>query len=444
MIFILTFVSLKYAIALYFAFMCLVPAQNLPVLPFSLLLLMMTLRVFYEVIYKKKGYEWKMIIPYAVLMLLQLLIIPLSDGRMPISQKLFFWRVAVTTGMLVPFVAVFTLNDTKSGNVILRTMLSVMIIAGLYGVFLTQMSGINPYLFLVQHLEGSFNMENQLDWLSAEDRLFGRSCSTFFHPMRWGLFLTLSVIFLVGIRKNCKKWVWLFVLAILVVNVFVCGVRSVLVACMVFLTYYIIRRISLKMIAYISLIVLAFSFVLSTNENLSNYFLSVFDLTGTKTTVKGSSLDMRLDQLNGCFKIISDCEFFGRGYGWNKNYVSLHGGHPILLAFESLIYMVLCDTGMVGVIIWIITFLFLCYIPRKLLKKKDALVCVEGMVISYFVYVICTGDYDYFWIFYFFYVTLIGILYLEEKKEEKTRIYLAYCLRVRENKSTGTNKINNK
>ena len=115
---------------------------------------------------------------------------------------------------------------------------------------------------------------------------------------------------------------------------------------------------------------------------------------------------MRLLQLDGCFDIIKDCEWVGRGYSWTSHYTSLHESHPVLLSFESLIFVVLCNTGYAGVIIWAVTLLIFLYQTSKY-ANKDKQVAALILFASYIAFSCITGEYGYMRYFMVFYVIIL-------------------------------------
>lgn len=66
-----------------------------------------------------------------------------------------------------------------------------------------------------------------------------------------------------------------------------------------------------------------------------------------------SSIALRLEQLQGTLNEINTHFLVGKGYGWNNYYLSTHLTHPVILAFESLVFVVLCNSGILGACVWI-------------------------------------------------------------------------------------------
>lgn len=122
---------------------------------------------------------------------------------------------------------------------------------------------------------------------------------------------------------------------------------------------------------------------------------------------KRSSIDMRMEQLNGCFREIQDCLIFGKGYEWCGYYMSIHDLHPVLLAFESLIFVVLCNSGIVGLCVWVITFVWLFRGVYRMNKNVNVTLFVITLAVYYIAYSAITGEYGYMKYFIIFYTLLL-------------------------------------
>ena len=97
----------------------------------------------------------------------------------------------------------------------------------------------------------------------------------------------------------------------------------------------------------------------------------------------------------------------GRGYAWSSTYLAAKTIHPKLLAFESLIYVILCNIGYLGLLIWIIfSIKYLKFIkPIKNEPKKMALLTLFVVYISYSC---ITGEYNYMKYFMIFFVVILA------------------------------------
>jgi hypothetical protein len=336
------------------------------------------------------------------------LLIPFQTET-PLSFQLKEWLVEILTGLIFPLVMWNVLLYEKNAvTVFIKSFVVIILISCIYGLLLTLTKGINPYIMFINLLDGKEFAEG---WFAADDRLFGRISSTFEHPMRWALFLGLALIFFAGIKNNMNKWLQLIIIFLIGANIIVCGVRSVIVSLIITAVFYLLRKRQIKLLLGAVACCFIVLLIIHLNEDLYNYFYSIIDFSAKKTSVQGSSLDMRINQLEGAFAEIRTSPLVGKGYGWWTYYLAKNGMHPILLAFESLIFMVLCQSGFLGCIIWTVFFLLSFYIPKIYLKSRDEIILVQCLTVFYMVYCVLTGDYAYMRLYYIFYVLMIGMYY---------------------------------
>ena len=169
------------------------------------------------------------------------------------------------------------------------------------------------------------------------------------------------------------------------------------------------KRRWIAIIAFIPLVFVSL-FMTSKGTNIIDYFFSVID---PESDVGDSNILLRFNQLISCF-YVTDNLYFGNGYNWASYYLQTFGDHPLLFAFESKIFSVLCNSGLIGGVIWIM-FLFCMYKYQTDLFKKGfdryrILLCFFWAFQSYICF---TGDYGYtyFWLlFYSFFIVNMRIL----------------------------------
>jgi hypothetical protein len=118
-------------------------------------------------------------------------------------------------------------------------------------------------------------------------------------------------------------------------------------------------------------------------------------LSETKSDVSGSSLTMRIQQFNGVLKEINGYEFFGKGYGWSSDYYTKNGDHPNILGFESILFVILCNFGFLGLFFWIVFYILLFRRIKKYFINIQIVALTYIMLVFYLMYTIGTGDYDY-------------------------------------------------
>lgn len=418
----------KWAAGLYLIYILLVPYLNLEAFGMSfqhnIVTLSLLLGLFLHRMEKK--IYWKPFIPFFFFYFMQILVFPFQE--LPTSVMMNTWRADTMKFLILPFVIY---NLVVQGEVKLKyftnIMLAIILIATVYGLWLTLVPGTNPYIMAISLINGEeFNeayalglsgLATDIDYKIETGRAFGRISSVFNHPMKFGLFLTFSLFFLLGefnqSKKKTRKIFISFLIALVLTNAFTCGVRTVLAAIAIGITFFLIRRKNLQLlIKALFFSIIGYFILLHLMPNLNEYILSMADRDGTQ--IGGSSSSMRLEQLEGCFEEIKNNFVFGKGYGWTTLYLQANEIHPVILAFESLIFVVICNEGAVfGFALWALFLYFLIRTIRQLPKKTHR-IYLQTLLVAYLAYATVTGDYEYMQYFILFFI----LMYLSFKTKK--------------------------
>ena len=421
LIIVLIFVWYEYALALFIAYFILVPivkfpaAINIPIGSKFVFLLFFGVFVYNH---KDKLYSinYKPFTPFLVFYgAFGILIV--FQGFTYLGENVIFLFNNVISCVLFPIVIYGTIVfHPRSSKWIGLALLGSGTIFIIYGIFLTQMPGFNPYLsvslpifgetFNTAYALGYSGLSNITDGPVAEGRMFGRISSVFRHPMTYALNLGLFAFFIVNFLKD-KKLLRAVYIIIIVIAILVSGVRTPILAMALTVLMIVIYRGNLKYasVMAISIVVLAILLPMI-SDDLYNYVGTVFG--GKKQNVAGSSLSMRIEQFVACFDVLSDNLFQGNGYNWVNIYLDQHEIHPKLLAFESLVFVVLCNTGLIGVFIW--TYLIVkvteyCNTVKNT-KIKLTLICLGAY---YLLFSCITGEYGYMLYFMIYFAFFAGI-----------------------------------
>jgi len=415
LIVVLAFFKLRLSIALYISYIILVPFPKMYIVgnlvPFkAFVYIALLLSFLYQLkLNKKTSIDFTVINPFLFLFL-SLLLLSFFSRATPLSFQLNSWSTTFLSTCILPFVIWnIAKSDSKILGYIKYTLIISIIISCLYGLLLLKLNGLNPYTSFLAQYFGSVDVATL--YSSSESRLSfssaGKIQSTMIHPMTWALFLCFMILLFVTYSfRERNKWYWSLIL-LMIFNLLTSGVRTGIAALMIGAVYYFFRNMHFKMILYTALLVIVSYTVISSNNDLSNLASSFSDFSGEKSDVKGSSISMRLNQLSGSFKEIRGHELVGKGYSWNSYYQLKHGDHPVLFAFESLIFVVLCNSGIIGIFIWSIFFILLFRLQRKKLKFKKDIFLMDVFVLVFIAYAIGTGEYKYLEIFSLFYTLLL-------------------------------------
>lgn len=393
LILLLGFISIKYSLALYVFHLITVPFFSLEFGPikftYFLLSIILLAEFGYYMFKKGKKISFREVRPFSFLFLI-LLLLTLFQDKIPISTQLNYWRIEFVQTWVVAFLIFNVCKSDPSAALIIKWgFILGVIVACIYGIVLLFFPpGFNPYGLLVAEMNGAEYNEAYAD---DAGRAIARIFSTFSHPLQFCFCLTLSLFAFLRFYKNKYKYFYICLIVLVVINLFYCGVRTGFVAVLVPIAYILYRRHDTSFIKYVPLVLIGFYFLFSTNEALQDLVVSLID--ENKTDTKGSNIDMRLSQLGACFELTRGNELFGNGFRWTTYYTTTYGPHPVAYAFESLIFTIYCNSGIIGFFIWGAFFIQLFRNTRRFLEKEDDRIWLDSLQLMYMVFTLLTGEY---------------------------------------------------
>lgn len=355
--------------------------------------------------------DLKPLMPYTIFLLFNFFLLLFAER---FTESLQWYMFTICDFFFILFLYVNILNDRKVASLYKWTLYGVFCAITAYGLFLTTIPGINPFKLMQMPLfGGDFNEAYAAgnsallgDTTIAEGRMFGRISSVFDHPMTYGLNLGFFLIFSLYILKDKPKILYPTLLCI-VIAVITCGVRTAIAALIItaiFALFYLHKvRYAWYGIVLFAVMVLILPLI---SESAESYIASIFNSNDSET--QGSSLSMRLTQLEGCFDIVKDNPFFGKGYGWHYWFNAKFGAHPKALYFESLFFTILVETGIVGFFTWSVFILKQSKFIKEFSQDRLYRCCLFSLMVYYLVYSLITGDMGIKNMM-IFYVILVGV-----------------------------------
>ena len=354
---------------------------------------------------KLKRTDYKPFIPYIIYLTLQFILLFTSSI---FTTSLNAWFTSCSHLFFILFLYGCMKMSPQNVQLFSKILFCIFFIFTLYGLFLTLTPGLNPYQMMLQPLFGQeFNEAYAAgnSGLSANTdlaggRLFGRISSVFKHPMSYGLNLGFFFIYsLFFLRKKTK--ILIITLFFITIAIITSGVRTPIAA--LGITYFamLLYMRNLKILIYSILGVGIFGILITIlYPESTEYILSIFN--SDVSNVSGSNLTMRQEQLDGCFSIVKYDFLTGKGYGWTSWYNSIHGTHPKALWFESLIFVILVNTGILGFIIWgIFIYRFYKYVVKNYKDVFNRSI-ILSLLFYYLVYCSITGEFgiNYFLLYF--------------------------------------------
>lgn len=351
---------------------------------------------------------------FIFLFLFYLILIPLQKDT-PLDYQLNNWLGQSFRALILPLAMLTVYKEEKSTKLISWVLSISIIIACVYGLFLLNLKGFNPYLLAL--MSNASELEEYS--MGGSGRVFGRIGSVFPHPMTFGVFLICAFnycLFKILHAKSKKSSYFAWAMLILVViNTITCGVRSVIAGIVISALTFLVTNKKFKYFIWSTILLLIAWLFISSNRELEFYITSIFN-SSNSAYVQGSSATMRLEQLAGCFSEISNTPIIGHGYNWTAYYSITKGDHPIILAFESLVFVILCNWGLSGCFAWLgFLIKFWKKIRADVKNKLDKYSIQLCLTISYLSYTLITGDYCYMMYWVIFYC----VIYLEEHSINK-------------------------
>ena len=280
-----------------------------------------------------------------------------------------FYRLWKPSAFLLDsyFIILLSFWGTKKIKIFSRPVVYVLFGMTIYGI-LTYFLKTNPiYAFINPEYYSSY----------FHNYCFGdrtRISSTWSHPIAYGLVCSIFAVLLIPNLKTRREKI---LLALLVVNILICGSRTAFASFLMMLSCYALFRYKFQRAMTVALRIVPFLiaiylFVPPAQEKVDQ----LFDTVTGESTISGSSLEMRQMQTASVLMIYSSSPIWGHGPDYiqeklrsNKKLMNLYTTQGYtLLGFESYSYIILIERGLVGVVLelfWVLVVMIYAFRCRK-------------------------------------------------------------------------------
>lgn len=330
------------------------------------------------------------------------LLIGILDPRLSLFNKIYEPFREITETFFLVFVGF--LGISKRGDLLRfrKPFLWVLTIITIYGLY-NYIFKTNPYYeFVIQNYfkGGEADTNTRLNVLNYNEAYRYRATSTFNLSFNYGYVSALFALFFLFCVSTTKKYNKLFICGIILglIGAVLCASRTVLLACLVSLLVYLLLNYSLNRLVKLSLmglvfLFLAYIFIPAVSQSLDNT-LSIFS---NDDQVAGSSLSMRESQMLGTLKYFSQNPILGNGYGYinkelgwgDRDNASLDDD---MKGFESIVFQLLIEQGLLGLITKILLIISLYYFFFKNIKEHKSLAAFGISLVTYFlIFTVGTG-----------------------------------------------------
>ena len=413
----------RIGLAFYLAYLILVPYMNINFWGFNfqwnLINTLLLLCFIYTFKTKKYTIDYTPFLPFIIYFSVSLLLM-LFQTDTPFSFEISTWRKKIFITQLFPFILWNQIKvDYKSFFLYKKVLLICISLVVLYGLLLAAIPGNNPYIGLISIANGS-TFDDEYALADGGGRLFGRISSVFTHPMRFGFFLGVAMIYVYNLYikytgTDKMKFFLLSLILLIGVSFVTCGIRSVLGGFFVTFIFYLLQVRQFKKIFLSIVFFLILWLIIKSIPDLMGYFSSMVSYESSSSEVRGSSIEQRMQQLNGCFDEVKNCFIQGKGFEWHKYDFYVRGYHPVILCFESLIFIILCDSGLLGFFLWAYMAFILFRYNKKICGNITQRSVLNALFVFYISYSCVTGECGFLINFMIFYVMMIGEIYTNKQ-----------------------------
>lgn len=313
-----------------------------------------------------------------VIVFIGFLLIGLLDFRINLFLQIYRPIDLFIQTFLVIFLTYNNIKKEADWSILIKFFAVCSVILCGYG-FYNFFTKSNPYDNLIS---SSFNSLSSFDFYkNIFDERF-RINSFVDHPIYYGYLL--GIIFLLSfhaIFHQKKKPTFLYLLSIVItfLNLLLTNSRTPLISFILGIACFILVGFPLKLRIQIALLAIIFScgiYTVPSAKDKINNTIDIFQKGGSQ--ISGSSLRMREMQLQASFSLFEKKPISGNGLYYieeNLGYSSNEDksmSSDDLQGFESYLYIIIIEEGIIGIILNIIFFgaLFLFFLKRKVISLE--------------------------------------------------------------------------
>lgn len=337
---------------------------------------------------------------------LQLLALPFSE-YLNLSLQFSAWLQFLFTDIFPALLAICLIKSETDLNIIIKCMIFTLLISLFYGLY-TFVIKDNPWCDYVESYYPRYNVHGDV-FESFDYSQRKSSKSTFISHNGFGYYLTYMLAFLFMLKNKLSSRFFIFSFAFIVLNMIFSTKRSPIVVLMFMILFFVWHK--KKLIVPLSVCIIAFFvalFSIPALDDAKNYFMTAIffwdDSYARTLDVGGSNMELRIRQVLYPFIEIKDNLLLGHGFGWCSTYLSINQNiHPILYGFETILSTVICQSGILGIVLYLLLFIrSYKYIRHFVIDNKInyALLFVLSIVLLY----IATGIQ---YMYYFFLILVV-------------------------------------
>ena len=261
------------------------------------------------------------------------------------------WK-AISNEILLPLIFIYFLQTKNDILLLVKLYLKVFWVLCIYGII----EFLLNYNVILYWLQSQTDFSFWVDHTNDIRYGYGRYNSLFHFPITFGDACVVFFYFIIFFCGKCRekiieKKTYIYTLCLLFIGVLLANLRATFLA-LIFglLQFNYFRKPKIVLMGLLVLLIIALSF----SDYILNVYYSIFDLSGNHY-VGGSSMDMRLRQLDISFFLFLQNPIFGGGLSMIY-YLMTEVSLPELAGAESQLFYLLIERGVLGILgyLWLI------------------------------------------------------------------------------------------
>jgi len=325
--------------------------------------------------------------------------IPYSNSPANESNALFGYILYYLPNYLLPSLLVYySINNRQDQNSVYLWMKFTILIWGIYAL----LEYVTKTNFFIDSLKIEFpkTTEYVTEGYKYDEGIGGRYGSisrlqcTVWHPIAFGLRINLILAYLMyynlnstilnkknNLRQNIITYYPYVIISLMSIATFSRSIWIQTILCFAFFINFKIQNSKIRNSIILISILVSLLFINQIFDIVNNSFFS---------NIEGSSIDMRLNQFEKVLELTKGSTIFGNGIGFISNYLNRLSGQTEAFGFESIIFITLAETGIIGIIVYILLFITINRSLKSNLRMKIG--SNNILILPFLIAIIITGE----------------------------------------------------
>jgi hypothetical protein len=329
-----------------------------------------------------------------------LLLVGIFDDRLSFASKFLRPARYFLNTMVICYLSFSCLKEEEDWRKISKAIFISSIILCVYGLF-NYLVQFNHYNDLISGFTGEVDVANRFQVSSGRPRISSFTSNAIYYGFLTGI---IMIVFLCDYTKAENKILslrsFLLISLLLLINLYMSNSRTpyfvFLAGIIVYLTFSASKK-ELKRNYAIFLIIFLFGLTIPSVQDM---LFQITDIFSKHPQIRGSSLEMRMEQLEGALRFFDYNIFTGNGIGYIREGIGYTLDTDMyerdeMWGFESYALELLIEQGIAGILASLIFFSFILYWLLRQLRYSGEIkqIAALGIVIavSFLLFSFATG-----------------------------------------------------